>query len=493
LGKTNIIKKKMLLSDSVCNTKIFNQTHIVLYLTIQQKNIYNKSLFSTGEHVMVQLETFQPFLVSLILGALLGFERGFTFKTHDESEDVFAGIRTFSLIALFGCLAAFLEKNMLPGILLVSFSAIAVLTVISYFVSFYRYNDRGITTEISIFICFVIGVVVHMGHFTLATFITIIVAVMLYLKETLQNMTKRVESDDIRAVLKFALITFVVLPLFDPAFSLKLKDFEFFRLSIPDTYTALMNIELVNPHTVWLMVVLISGIGFTGYVAIKILGSRKGTGLTGFLGGLVSSTATTMTFSKRSKEEEKLSLSFSLAIILACSVMFPRVLVEVLVINARLLPTLAVPIGMMAAGGFIVSLIIWKRTENETTEEVPLKNPFNIMPAVKFGLFYAIIVLVTKLASTFAGDSGMYIVSVISGLTDVDAITLTMSQISSQDPSKLGQATVAITLAAFSNTLMKGGLAIALGSSGLKKIVIIAFGIIILSGIGGLVIVGLIQ
>jgi len=339
----------------------------------------------------------------------------------------------------------------------------------------------------------VIGVVVHMGHFTLATFITIIVAVMLYLKETLQNMTKRVESDDIRAVLKFALITFVVLPLFDPAFSLKLKDFEFFRLSIPDTYTALMNIELVNPHTVWLMVVLISGIGFTGYVAIKILGSRKGTGLTGFLGGLVSSTATTMTFSKRSKEEEKLSLSFSLAIILACSVMFPRVLVEVLVINARLLPTLAVPIGMMAAGGFIVSLIIWKRTENETTEEVPLKNPFNIMPAVKFGLFYAIIVLVTKLASTFAGDSGMYIVSVISGLTDVDAITLTMSQISSQDPSKLGQATVAITLAAFSNTLMKGGLAIALGSSGLKKIVIIAFGIIILSGIGGLVIVGLIQ
>ena len=442
---------------------------------------------------MVQIETFQPFLVSLILGALLGFERSFTFKTHDDSEDVFAGIRTFSLIALFGCLAAFLEKNMYPGILLVSFSALAALTVISYFVSFYKYNDRGITTEISLFICFVIGVVVQMGHFTLAAFITIIVAIMLYLKETLQKMTQRIESDDIRAVLKFALITFVVLPVFDPAFSLKMKDFEFFRISIPQSYAELMNIELINPHTVWLMVVLISGIGFTGYVAIKILGSRKGTGLTGFLGGLVSSTATTMTFSKRSREEEKLSLSFSLAIILACSVMFPRVLVEVLVINARLLPTLVVPMGMMAGGGFIASLIIWKRTENETTEEVPLNNPFNIMPAVKFGLFYALIVLITKLSSAFAGDSGMYIVSVISGLTDVDAITLTMSQISSQDPSKLGQATVAITLASFSNTLMKAGLAFALGSSALKKIIVVAFGTIILCGVAGLIIVGIMN
>lgn len=442
---------------------------------------------------MVQIEAFQPFLLSLILGALLGFERGFTFKAQDESEDVFAGIRTFSLIALFGCLSAFLEKNLHHGILLISFSALAVLTVISYFVSFYRYNDRGITTEISIFLCFVIGVVVYMGHFTLATFITIIVAVMLYLKETLEKMTQRIESDDIRAVLKFALITFVVLPVFDPAFALRVEDIEFFRGGIPDGYRELMNIEIINPHTVWLMVVLISGIGFTGYVAIKFLGSRKGTGLTGFLGGLVSSTATTMTFSKRSREEEKLSLSFSLAIILACSVMFPRVLVEVLVINARLLPTLAVPIGMMAAGGFIVSLIIWKRTENETTGDVPLKNPFTIMPAVKFGLFYALIVFITKLASAFAGDSGMYVVSVISGLTDVDAITLTMSHISRQDPGKLEQATVAITLAAFSNTIMKAGLAYTLGSAGLRKIIVIAFSIIILFGTGGLVIVGIIH
>lgn len=442
---------------------------------------------------MVQLETFQPFLVSLMLGALLGFERGFSFKTREEGEDIFAGIRTFSLIALFGCLAAFLDKNLYHGILVVSFGALAALTVVSYFVSFYRYNDRGITTEISIFICFSIGVIVYMGFFTIAAFITILVAVMLYLKETLEKMTRRIESDDIRAVLKFALITFVVLPLLDPRFAVTLNDIEFLRMSVPDTYRELMNIELINPHTVWLMVVLISGIGFTGYVAIKMLGSRKGTGLTGFLGGLVSSTATTMTFSRRSREEEQLSLSFSLAIILACSVMFPRVLVEVLVINPRLLPTLVIPIGMMAAGGFIVSMIIWKRTEKETTEEVPLKNPFNIMPAVKFGLFYALIVLITKLASAFAGDSGMYIVSVISGLTDVDAITLTMSQISRQDPSKLGQATVAITLAAFSNTMMKAALAFFLGSSGLKKIVPIAFGIIILSGIGGLIIVGIID
>jgi uncharacterized membrane protein (DUF4010 family) len=122
--------------------------------------------------------------------------------------------------------------------------------------------------------------------------------------------------------------------------------------------------------------------------------------------------------------------------------------------------------GMMALSGFSVCLVLWKKSGKEKSDEVPLKNPFNIMPAVKFGLLYAFIVFLTKIVGDLAGDSGLYIVSALSGLTDVDAITLTMSQISKADPSKTSQATIAITLAAFSNTIMKTAMAVALGSKG---------------------------
>jgi uncharacterized membrane protein (DUF4010 family) len=300
----------------------------------------------------------------------------------------------------------------------------------------------------------------------------------------MRKLIKRVESEDIRAVLKFAIITFVILPIFDPEYAYYLRDVG--GLGWLSDAPGLMKVEVINPHTVWLMVVLISGIGFTGYVAIKILGSRKGIGLTGFLGGLVSSTATTMTFSKRSRDEGSLSLPFSLGILLACTTMFPRILVEVLIINSSLLPSLSVTMGVMAASGLAVCFFIWKKTEGETSDEVPLKNPFSIMPAVKFGILYAIIVFVARVMEVVAGDNGIYIVSILSGLTDVDAITLTMSQISRQDSSKLNQATVAITLAAFSNTILKAGIAYVLGSRELRRIILVGFAIILIAGFAGL-------
>ena len=433
---------------------------------------------------MVHVKLFQPFIIAILLGALMGLERAFASRVDDSEVDILGGIRTFSLIALFGCIAAFLDKNYQSGILIVSFIGVLALAGVSYFISFSKHNERGITTEISLFICFTIGVMVQLNHYITATFITIFVTFILYLKETMRKLIKRVESEDIRAVLKFAIITFVVLPIFDPEYAYYLRDLG--ELAWLSEMPELMSVEIINPHTVWLMVVLISGIGFTGYVAIKILGSRKGIGLTGFLGGLVSSTATTLTFSKRSRDEELLSLPFSLGILLACTTMFLRILVEVLIVNASLLPSLSVTMGFMAAGGLAVCFFIWKRTQGETSDEVPLKNPFSIMPAIKFGLLYAVIVFAARVMEVIAGDRGIYIVSILSGLTDVDAITLTMSQISRQDSSKLNQATVAITLAAFANTILKAGMAYVLGSRRLRKIILVGFAIILFAGIAGL-------
>jgi len=439
---------------------------------------------------MLNLQVFEPFLISLILGALLGFERAFSFRVEENEDDVLGGIRTFSLISLLGCLSGFLYTKFGTAAFALAFGAIIILTAISYYISFSKYKERGITTEISLIICFVIGAIVFQRIYALAVFLTVLVVMVLYLKRYMERLTNLFDRDDILAVLKFGIITFVVLPLLDPKFALYIKDIagasQLFK-----AYPTVLAVEIINPYTVWLMVVLISGIGFTGFLAIKILGSRKGIGLTGFLGGLVSSTATTVTFAKRSIEEKGLSLPFSLAILLACSTMFPRVLVEVLIVNYNILPTLVIPIGLMAICGFSVCFFLWKKSGTEKSDEVPLKNPFNIMPAVKFGLLYAFIVFLTRIVGDMAGDSGLYIVSALSGLTDVDAITLTMSQISKADPSKTSQATIAITLAAFSNTIMKTGMAVALGSKELRKYILIGMGFVLLGGVAGLVIVAI--
>lgn len=428
-----------------------------------------------------------PYLIAIALGALIGFERAFAYR-FDKSEpsgrqDMIAGVRTYSLISFAGCLASAADQ-WFSGILLMAFAGVLVLDAISYYISYSKHNEPGITTEISIIISFVIGAMAQKEMFVPAAFITMLTMLILHLKRFFTDATKRISSEDIGAVVKFGIITFVVLPIFDPGFSVTVRDL---GVPIPGLTGRYDEMALITPYNVWLMVTFISGIGFAGYIAIKFLGHRKGIGLTGILGGFVSSTATTLTFSKRSRQEAGFSDSFSLAVILACSVMFPRVLMEVTVINSALLPKVSVTMGLMGAAGFIFCAVLWKKTGSSGSDEVPLQNPFDISPAVKFGLLYAAIVLITRVTGELAGDGGVYIVSALSGITDVDAITLTMSQIARDDPAKADQAAVAITLAAFTNTIMKASMAAYFGSPRLRKIAIAGFAAIIAAGAAGLV------
>ncbi len=442
---------------------------------------------------MIKLQILQPFIISLFLGALIGFEREFSTKVEQNTDDILGGIRTFALVALFGSLASFLGSMVSTSFLIIAFGGLIALTVVSYYISFSKFNERGVTTEVSMLLTFIVGVLVHQNFLVAGIFVALGVAVVLHLKESINNISDRIENEDIRAILKFSIITFIIL-IIDSNYTFFIKDLGPLAQKYMQKYPEVHDVPVVNPYNVWVMVVLISGIGFTGYIAIKILGQRKGIGITGFLGGLVSSTATTMTFSKRSKEVEtagdnSMALPYALAVLLACSTMFPRILTEVLIINADLLSKLSITMGSMALAGFTVCLVLWRKTAGEESEGVPLKNPFSIMPAVKFGLLYAVIVFVTRLLGKVVGDSGFYIVSVLSGLTDVDAITLTMSQIAKDNPAKADQATIAITLATFSNTLLKGGMAFMLGSKRMRRIVLIGFGITISVGIAALVVV----
>ncbi|MBN1496554.1 MAG: MgtC/SapB family protein [Spirochaetes bacterium] len=432
---------------------------------------------------MMNLQLLQPFVVAIVLGAVIGFERTFASRMDHETPDYLGGIRTYSLVALFGSLMSFLGNNYAKELLYLGYSAIIIMTAVSYYIDFSKHNESGITTEVSMLICFTVGVIIERNQLVLALFITIITAVVLHMKSYLHRLADMVEQEDIRATLKFAIITFIIL-LFDPDFTILLREVGIFNGAVFDRFPGLGEVKVVNPYTVWLMVVLVSAIGFTGYIAIKILGQRKGIGLSGLLGGLASSTATTVAFSKRSREtgDAGSAYPYALAVILACSTMFPRVLLEVLIINPALLGKLIMVMGSMAGAGFLFCFVLWKKIGQGRGEEVPYKNPFNISLALKFAVVFAVIVFISRIAEVLFGNSGIYAISVLTGLSDVDPMTLTMSQISRDDPSKLDQATIAITLAAFANTFMKGAMAVILGSKNFKKIVIAGFGIILLTG-----------
>jgi uncharacterized membrane protein (DUF4010 family) len=431
---------------------------------------------------MTYLNLLQPFIIALMLGAVLGFERTYASRA---GYDFLGGIRTYSLVSLFGALSTFLAEKFFPEFLLIALLGIVAMTVVSYYISFSKHSEGGITTEVSMLICFIIGILVQKNLLVLALFISIMTAAVLHLKEYLHRISDRMEKDDIQATLKFAVITFIIV-IFDPDYTFFMKDMGFLS-GLFEQFPGMADVKILNPYTVWLMVVLVSGIGFSGYIAIKFLGSRKGIGVTGLLGGIVSSTATTMTFSRRSRDDDAGHLSYALAVILACSTMFPRILIEVLVINPKLVSGLGIVMGMMASAGLLFCLVIWKRSGKEKGEEIQHKNPFNILPALKFGLVFAIIVLIARISEVVAGDGGVYVISILTGLSDVDPITLTMSQISRDDPSKLSQATVAITLAAFANTVMKAGMACFLGSKRFRLTVLFGFGVILCAGVLGLV------
>jgi len=439
---------------------------------------------------MINLTLLQPFIIAMFLGALLGFERSYTSRMEHEALDFIGGIRTYALVSLFGALSSFLGEQYARELLPIAFGGIIILVAVSYFISYFKHDESGITTEISVLICFIIGVTVQRNHLVLALFIAIVSTAILYLKRYMNRLGEKIENEDIRGTLLFAIITFIIL-VFDPDYNFHVKDIGALGSGIFEQYPEVADVKVINPYTVWLMVVLISAISFSGYIAIKILGSRKGIGLTGFLGGLASSTATTVTFSKRSAVagHEGMHVPYALAVLLACSTMFPRIIVEVLVVNPALAPKLFIVMGLMMAAGFSFCFFLWKKSGEKKATDVALTNPFNILPAVKFGVIFALIIFIARITEVLAGDGGVYVISVLTGLSDVDPITLTMSKISRDDPSKLNQATVAITLAAFSNTVMKAGMAFFLGSKQFRKTVLIGFGITICAGIAGLALV----
>ena len=374
---------------------------------------------------------FQRFGVALVLGLIIGVER------ENEKSEAFAGIRTFPLISLMGCTCAMISQLFVPWIFATAFVVLSAFVITAHILA--SPKRTGITTEIAALLTFLFGGLVWWQMTPLAAALSFVTVLFLATKEPLEKISKKIGRQDIAAALQFGLITLIILPI------------------LPDkTFGPL---DVLNPYNIWLMVVLIAGINFVGYILIKILGAKQGILLAGILGGIGSSTAVTLSFTAKSKKQSALAPLFALGIVVASSIMFIRVLAEAFTVNPSVGKILSIPISCAGISGLLCCVLVWflklKNLEKPSEkEDIKTSNPFELWPAILFGLLFAVILFVSKGAQNLFGTSGIYFSSIITGLTDVDPITLSLSNLAGTTITDTVAAR-GITLAALSNTFVK--------------------------------------
>ena len=409
-------------------------------------------------------QSLMRFGLALVIGVLVGLQREVSKRTPER--ELFAGARTFALIALAGCLSALMASLLgTTWVFIAAFVVVAGLVAISYFVTASG-GDIGLTSEIAAVSVFLIGGLSYYGQPEIAAALGVATAVLLSLKVGVRQFVGRIDQQDVVATLKFAVITAIVLPL------------------LPNQTYGPPPLDVLNPQNVWLMVIFISAISFVGYVLMKLVGTRRGIGLTGLLGGLVSSTAVTLSFTQRSRGHETLAKPFALAITVAWTMMFARVLIEAAVLNQALLSELWLPMGGAGGLGLAYCLyLLFAGRGRSDGEDVSLKAPFELGPALKFAIAYAAILVLSRGAQMLLGDPGVYISAAASGIADVDAITLSLARMANAGTVELGTASRAIVLAAMVNTSVKGGIVLAMGAASLRKSILPALGLILSAGL----------
>ncbi len=394
--------------------------------------------------------------VALGLGLLVGLQR-------EKVDSVIAGIRTFALISLFGAVCAQLAKTYGGWILVVGFLVTALLITAGNLVRMQnREAEPGQTTEFAALVVFGLGAWVVTGSMAVPVVLAGAVVVLLHFRESIHGVVEKIGEKDLRATMQFVLIALVILPV------------------LPDRDMGPYGV--LNPYQIWWMVVLIVGLSLAGYVAYKLFGSGAGTVLAGILGGLISSTATTASFAKRSRENADLSRLAALVIMLASTVVYGRVLVEITAVARGRLLDLAPPLAAMLGVCAVVSGAAWLLGRDGDDELPEPGNPAELKAALIFGALYAAVLLAVAFARDRFGTAGLYIVAAISGLTDVDAITLSTSRLVQSSRLDPDTGWRAILLASMSNLGFKAGIVAALGSRALLGRIAMLFGAAMVGG-----------
>lgn len=409
----------------------------------------------------------RDFAFALLIGALIGLER--EKRQALERDRSIGGIRTFILFAQAGAMAAWLAVRLdAPWVFAAGALGITALVVAGYVVQVRAgVASLGLTTEVAALVTFLLGGVCLAGQPALAVGLGIVTSAVLAWKQPIHGLIEKIDTEDLYAGLKLAIASFVVLPLLP-------------REAI-DPWGALA------PYELWLLVVLISALSLVGYVSVRWLGPGRGTVLTGLFGGLVSSTAVTLTFARKSLERSTSASVLASGLLVAWTVMFGRVVVEVLAVHAPLLGGLLAPLGVMALATLGCAVWFYLRPgagSGETSDavDVPLKNPFSLRAAITFALFFALVLLGVAVARQYLPASGLYAVAALAGLTDVDAITMSMAAYA-RDGGEPATAIGSIILAVLTNTVVKASMAAALGAAALRSRVVLATVIVVAAGL----------
>jgi uncharacterized membrane protein (DUF4010 family) len=386
---------------------------------------------------MDSLEVFQVIGLSLGLGLLVGLQR-----EHAESQ--IGGIRTFALVTLLGTVVALLGDAYGGWLIAIGALAVAVLLYVANLAKMRRgVTEPGLTTEVAALLMYGIGAYLVPGDRGVAVLLGGIVAVLLQFKQPMHAFVSRMGADDIRLIMQFVLLALVILPV------LPNQDYGPFGA--------------LNPHEIWLMVVLIVGLSVAGYIIYKFFGQHAGMVLGGILGGLVSSTATTVSYSRRVGREPSAASHAAVVLAIASTISIARVIVEVGVAATPVFRYLAPPLTAMLAWTAVVSFVVyWFGRDDEAHLPQP-KNPAELRTAIVFGLLYAAIKLAVAATNHYFGSSALFAVAGLSGLTDMDAITLSTAKLVEQEQLSTNLGWQLILAAALANLAFKGGIALVLG------------------------------
>jgi len=398
-------------------------------------------------------------LVALMIGVLIGLDR--ERAEVRKGRQMLGGVRTFPLVALAGAIPVLLVDQVGPLLLAMSLMAIAAITVASY-VRSSASGDIGATTEVAAVATFLLGALAGAGQLVVAGAAAVAVAVLLVAKLKLEAFSRALTPEELTAALELAVISVIVLPL------------------LPSRGYGPWHV--LNPREIWLVVVLVTALSFVGFVAMRLLGERRGMQVTGAVGGLVSSTAVTMAMAERTRADQGLGRAAATAAVVASSIMPLRMAVLAGAVNAGIIPRLLPMVGAMTLAGLAAAWALSRRRPDETDEGGGrIRNPFSLTAALSFAAIYGVVLILVRGAGEYFGAGGTYAAAALSAVADVDAVTIAFSRLG---PGATGwqTAAAAVTVAAVTNTLVKLGIAVGMGAGRFRRYAAVSLGAMAVAG-----------
>lgn len=412
---------------------------------------------------MLDFNVFYRLAAAIGIGLIIGMQREHTYS--DQSDRHPAGVRSFTLVGLVGCMTAMLSDQMGGMAPFVTGFVVVGLLLVASHISFaisHRPQDGqpgvgsdGITTSIAVLVVYLLGTLCWYGRLLEACVGMVVLLLLLNSKKQLHDFANKLSTEDIVATVKFAVITLMVLPF------------------LPNRAFGPPGLEVLNPHTIWLFVVFISGIGFVSYVLVKLIGPGKGIWLTGLFGGLASSTALTLNMTARSRENEGYADDFMMSIVLSWAVMFARLYLICVFLDSRLAGPLAVPLLVPVVPTLGYAIFLKFKTGRDHAEKgAGFSNPFKLLPAIKFGLVFTAVMFVANAARVYLGNGALIGCSFLGGAAEMDAVAFSLIDMGIKASITNRELVVAMLFASLANTITKGTLVYFLGAKAMRRSVI---------------------